>query len=275
MNKLTKGGLMTIVATLSLATAQAAQFSNIVGYHTATVLGNSDAVISSPYDNAAGIKTFNQLFPANLSGLSYSNSTPGASGRRTEVLVLQYNTVGENKSPADTYFYQNSGWRRQGASLTVNFGASNVVNSAQYVILRNRGNAGSLTYVAHGTLEQGALSNSIPTAAVKNDLYVSPGRATTLTFDDLQLGGTAAFVTSTPGASGRKDELLTFNNGAAGLNKSPADTFFYQNNSWRRQGSSLAVDYGRSNVVNGAQGFLIRKAVGTPGSANWSAIPTY
>jgi uncharacterized protein (TIGR02597 family) len=268
---------MMTIAALSVATAQAAQQSNIVGYHTVTVLGNSDAIVSSPFDNAAGAKTFDQMFPANLSGLSYSNSLSGtAAGRRTEVLVLNYDGIGENKSAANTFFYFNNGWRRQGAPLTVNFGPSNVVSAAQYVLVRNTNNSTPLTHVSFGNLASGEVTASIPTAAVKNDLYVSPGRATALTFADLQLGGTPAFASSTTAtAAGRRDEVLVFDNTAAGVNKSSANTFFYFNNGWRRQGSPATVDFSSSNAVAGATGFLIRKAGGTPGAANWTSIPTY
>lgn len=272
-----KSGLIATVAALGVVTAQSAQYSNIVGYHTVTVPGNSDAVISSPYDNAAGVKTFDQLFPANLAGLSYIASvSPAAGGRRTEVLLLRYDQVGVNKSAEATYFYFNGGWRKQGAPVTVNFGASNAVNSAQYMLIRNTNNSNPLTFVAFGNLSEGEVTTSISTAATKNDLYVSPGRAAPLTFADLQLGGTAAFVSSvSPAAGGRRDELLVFNNSATGINKSAADTYFYFNNGWRRQGSPVTVDFSNSNVVNGATGFLLRKYEGTPGSVNWTTIPVY
>src|SRR5262245_38412311 len=95
------GGILLAALVLLEGSARAAQNSNAVGYDKVTVLANSDAVVSAPFSNTGAPKTLDQMFPGSLAGLSYLASTsPTAGGRKTEVLVPDFTTVLDNKSPA-------------------------------------------------------------------------------------------------------------------------------------------------------------------------------
>ncbi len=89
-----------------------------------------------------------------------------------------------------------------------------------------------------------------------------------MTLASLKLGGTSAFVTSTsPGV--HKDELLVYNNSAAGMNKSASATYYFYNNAWRKSGASASLSFDSEPVPAGAA-LIIRKAAGTAGSAQWN-----
>ena len=213
--------------------------------------------------------TLDGVFPAELKGRAYEASA-SLLARKTEVLVPSSNP-GINKSAGATYYYYNNAWRKVGASPAVNQGGT-VLSPDSYFIVRNNGGT-QLTFVSAGTVQAIALARVIPTDTSKNDVPAVTGRVTPVTLAQLGLGGTAAFQTSTSILT-RKDELLVFDNGATGINKSAAATYFYYNGAWRKVGASPATSFDGEVLPAGAA-VIIRKAAGTAGSSTWTQVSPY
>ncbi len=214
-------------------------------------------------------QTLNTVFPAGLAGVSYLTSV-SASIRKTEVLTMDNLNVAINKSSSATYYHLSGAWRRAGSAG--GFG-SIVLPPDQPFVLRNKGNASALLLMMNGQYATGHWGRLIPThASLSNDLYVNSGRPIAVTLNELMLGGTAAFASSSS-ASVRADELLVFDNAATGQNKSATATFYYLAGVWRQAGSG--ADWGNLPVIGPGTGFIIRKKNGAPGLAVWSAAAPY
>ena len=76
------------------------------------------------------------------SGLTNAfTATTSLGSRNDELLVFDNSVQQKNKGPSATYFYYNNGWRKVGASVSVNFGASNVFQAASGAIVRKQTNS--------------------------------------------------------------------------------------------------------------------------------------
>jgi uncharacterized protein (TIGR02597 family) len=231
-------------------------------------------------------QTLNSLFPASLQGTSFIQS-PSASIRRTEVLALNLNGIGINKSSVASYYYINQagtnvGWRLVAASPAqlVDVGHT-VIPPGSYMILRNKGVTNTLVCLPAGTVEFGKVGRTLITRSVQNDYYVSSERPVDLTLNQLGLGGTAAFQSS-PSPSIRRDTILMFDNDATGQNKSASATYYYINQAgtnvgWRLVAPAPAslVDVGDDILVKAGQGFILRKATGTASTNDWTVAAPY
>lgn len=109
----------------------------------------------------------------------------------------------------------------------------------------------------------------------QQDNVIAIPRPVDVSLNDLNLGGTTAFVSSTGTLSpDRKDELLVFDNAQALRNKAPSATYFYYNGAWRAQ-SDVTADAGTDIIPKGA-GFIIRKAQTVVGATHmWKNTPSY
>ncbi len=207
-------------------------------------------------------QTLGSVFPDGHVGYSFAASS-SAFVRPFEVL-LPSTASGTNKAPALTYYFLSSAqeWRQVGATGS----KDNVVLAPQsYFILRNK-TAGDLTFVATGVVPTGTLVQSIPVQSVKNDVYVTASNPLPIALNDLNLGGTPAFKTSSS-LFVRQDELLVYNNGLAALNKAPSATYFYYAGTWRKvaAGSPIVND-----IIPAGAAIVLRKVSGTPASFDWS-----
>jgi uncharacterized protein (TIGR02597 family) len=71
-------------------------------------------------------------------------------------------------------------------------------------------------------------------------------------------------------ATGRRDQLLVFNNAATGFNKSASATYYYLTNSGWRSTTTGNTNVG-SAVIPAAVGYVIRKATNNgTGSSFWT-----
>jgi len=258
------------------------KWSTIVNNTTDTLELETGLTIASP--NTYRIEqhwTLNNVFRPWLEGTSFFTSTPQGLGVNYKTQVLTYNTTttGANQSAPNTYYYLNSAWRKT-PNKTVDVG-NTILRPEEFMFLRNSGTNVVLTFFALGEVQEGTLRKSLATLSGANDIYVGTGRPVTMTLAQLGLGGTAAFQSSTKSGIPiiYKDLILVYNNTATGANKSPADTYFYLeatgNVGWRKTGRPNTEDWGSSNVVFAAEGFVIRKAGGTPTVNEWSATAPY
>jgi len=234
-------------------------------------VGNGDTFKVYPHQTLA------KVFPGGMADVAFeasANATVGA--RRTEVL-LPSDAIGINKSSSATYYYINwnhptlgliKGWRLSGGTLTSDMGGV-VIKPDSYMIVRNNG-AEELTYISKGAVPSETIGMIVRTETSAYDLNFTSGRPVPVSLDDMGLEDVIeASANATVGA--RKDELLVFNNAAAGKNKSSAATYYYIHwnhptlgllKGWRLSGGTLTADMGHVTIDPSA-GVIIRKAAGT------------
>lgn len=217
--------------------------------------------------------TLNELFPPAGATTSWSgtplvpnghaivaSTSRFASGRKTELLLPDLQATGTNIAPNKTYYVFNSGWRQQGASFTEDFGAIRLTPDA-YFIARHPSSVTSPTSFRNlGEVEMGTFAIPLSThTTLYQDNAIALPRPLDVPLNALGLVS-GAFVPSTSRfASGRKDELLIFNNSSSAFNKAPDRTYYYFDSGWRKVGESHLTDFG-TDVIPAAGGFLIRKA---------------
>lgn len=199
------------------------------------------------------------------------------SGRRTEVLFPNYAGTGINLSTSGTYYIHNGGWRRHGKPMTTDFGSVLLVPDYFFNIRHSSSVSKSTTLRASG--EVGMEIQSIPLNTrndTRQDNFIALKRPVNVTLDELSLGGTQGFVSSTTAfPSGRRDELLVFSNEVAARNKSASATYYHFNGAWRRHGRPITNNYGGDHIP-AAFGFIVRKYQTVGGeTAFWSNPPSY
>lgn len=210
--------------------------------------------------------TLATLMPDNLAGISFvasANSFP--SSRRTEILLPDLSGTGTDRS-ATKYYYRSGAWYLSGGG-----NADAVILPPQtLMILRNTNNASELTFVALGDAQDGTSVTGLAIAnGVNNDNYVATTSPIDLTLDQLNLGGTAAFVASANSfPSSRRDELILFDNSATGVDKLASGTkYYYRSGAWYLSGGGLAG----STVVPAGSAIVVRKYKGASDTTvNWT-----
>jgi uncharacterized protein (TIGR02597 family) len=216
--------------------------------------------------------TLGTLFPAADAGVSFTAS-PSIASIRTSILTPDLQTAGINLAAGKVYFFYNSAWRQSGQSLTVSKN-DDILIPDTYFIVRNGADAGTLTHAGSVVMKKTVLP-LLTQSSAKQDNAVALARPLPVRLNDAGLISSNAFTPSTSPAL-RKDELLVFDNTAAGKNKAASAVYYYYNNAWRRVGQPATADYGSDIVFSADTGVLIRKAAsGTGQAVNWSHSPSY
>ena len=216
--------------------------------------------------------TLGQVFPAGDQNVSFTPSGLTGGNRRTQILFPNIVGTGINRAPQAPFFFATNAADPTNPAVSfwrnVNTGATNQDNRPilpdSYIIVRNPTNAGTnLKLTVAGNVNVGATAVQLDSVnGTTNDNYVSLGRPTDITLDNLGLVSSGAFLPSTSfTGGGRRDQLLIYNNAQIGTNKSPqTQVFFYvggTNNYW------ASTTTGTTNVgsvlIPGAIGYIVRK----------------
>jgi uncharacterized protein (TIGR02597 family) len=202
------------------------------------------------------------LFPASSANASF---VPSASAfvRQTQILFPDVAGSGINRSANQTFYFLNGAWRKVGQPTTSSFDTQ-PISPDSYIIVRNSATAPTgLKLVVAGSVNTSPTTIQIDRLTTgKNDNYVSTARPLDQTLDQTGIFESGSF-TASANAFVRQDELLVFNNGASGINKSASATYYYLSGSgWRKVGSS---DPAGSDLIAAGAALVIRK--NTSGSA--------
>jgi uncharacterized protein (TIGR02597 family) len=227
--------------------------------------------------------TLNELFnpaasttdPLTTGNAIVASTSQLAAGRRTSVLLPDMTSAGINLAPTTTYYVNGGIWKKQGSGAT-DFGGDQLWPDSYFIIRNPSAVTSPTTYTVTGEVEVGEFDVALGTqAGTSQDNFVGIPRAVDVALNDLNLGGTAAFVDSTSQlAAGRRDQLLVFNNAASGQNKAPVTTYYRNAGLWKKQGGG-ATDFG-ADVIPAGSGFIIRKyQSGTGATANWDNTAAY
>jgi uncharacterized protein (TIGR02597 family) len=207
----------------------------------------------------------------------------GLSARRTTILIPDLAGAGTNLAPTQVfYIHENAGdlsktWRNANTPAA-NSGSYQLWPDTYFIIRHPSAVTASTTYTATGEVESGDFSVSLSTRAVgAQDNFVGIPRPVDVSLGNLNLGGTSGFMTSTGvGASGRRDQLLIFDNQIALRNKVPSLTYFYYSGKWLRPGDINATPTRENEVIAAGVGFIIRKyQTGTGATAIWNNAVAY
>ncbi|MCU0781339.1 MAG: TIGR02597 family protein, partial [Akkermansiaceae bacterium] len=161
-------------------------------------------------------------------------------------------------------------WRRVGAPAATDFDSTQLIPDRFFIVHHPTSVTQATTYKVNAHDDIYKFNVRLLTCSTsRQETPVGLLRPVDLELNDLNLGGTPAFMTSLSMLiSGRRDELLMYDNAAAGFNKGPSARYFYFDGKWLKQGAGNA-DHG-GDVIPAGWGFVIRKYSGTGASVNWT-----
>lgn len=249
--------------------------ANTAGTLTVDLNGGTIAAVSGARLEVLKFWTLNELFPLARSTTSAATTgtaivaTADVDEIMTQVLIPNISGVGINLAPTNTYFLMSgSGWKRFGSSIGTDFGNTFLWPDV-YFIIRNPSAVGASTnYTVSGECEMGKMVIPLSTRiAGQQDNFVGIPRGVDVTLNQLNLGGTSSFVTTTD-VDDIQDQLMVFNNASAVQNRAPSATYYYYNGAWRKFGQSAASNFG-TDVISVGSGFMIRKAPTNDGATHF------
>lgn len=225
--------------------------------------------------------TLGEVFPATDQNISFTPSGATGPSRRTQVLLPNITGTGINRAPASFLFFVTNAadptnpavsYWRSASTGTTNMNGT-VLLPDSYFTVRNPTNAGTnLSVTIAGNVNTGAASVQLDSVAgIANDNYVSLGRPTDITLNDLGLVQSGAFLQSLNATGpGRRDQLLVISNSAPGINKAPSVFYYYITNAGWRSTATGTNDVG-TNVIPAAIGYIVRKVSNNvPGTQFWT-----
>lgn len=197
-----------------------------------------------------------------------------ASGLRTQVLYPNLNGSGINLAPSVGYFLNGASWRRSDDKNN-NYNDTVLLPGTYFIIRHPAAVTSNTTYTVSGEVDGGSFVLPLATlGGGSQDNFIALPRAVDITLNDLGLGGSAAFMSSTSYfASGLRDQLLVYDNSLQVANKAPSAGYYYYGG-WRKSGGGSS-DRG-SDVIPAGAGFVIRKYQSGDGFSDfWTNTPNY
>jgi len=196
-------------------------------------------------------------------------------GRRTEVLIPNYAAAGINLPPEGRYYIHNGIWKRSNSGNN-NFGLMRIYPDAHIRISHPPSVDHPTVFRNQGEVE--VFRASIPLSTLPDgsqDNYIALPRPIPLQLNQLNLLGTSAFMASTNTlGTGRRDEVLVFDNELKLRNKSPSARYYVHNGIWKLSNGGN-TDRGTDEIPAGA-GIIIRKyQSGDGATVFWDNLPTY
>ena len=257
---------------------------------TLTVDLNGDdvsAVVATDTILLAAYWTLNTLFPpadattdpATTKIAIVASTTRFTTGRMTELLLPDLQGDGTNLAPNQTFYILSGVWRKPG-DTTTDYGTTRIHPDSYFIVRHTSRVTAGTTYLCLGEVEMGNFGIPLSTQSTtglntRQDNFVAVPRPINLTLNQLGLVPDAFVASTTRFTTGRKDELLVFNNASQAFNKAASATYYYYNNAWRKQGADYTIDFG-TDVIPAGAGFMVRKAPTAGGVTSfWKNPATY
>jgi len=225
--------------------------------------------------------TLGQIFPASDQNVSFTPSGTSGLNRRTQVLTPNITGTGVNRAAGATYFFVTNAadptnpavsyWRST-ATGTTNQDATPILPDSYFTVRQTTNSGTNLALTVAGNVNTGAMAVQLDSTGTNaNDNYVSLGRPTDITLNDLGLIQSGAFLQSlNTSGLGRRDQLLIISNSTIGFNKAASVTYYYVTNSGWKSTATGTNDVGAS-VIPSAIGYIVRKVSNNaPGTQFWT-----
>ncbi len=182
-----------------------------------------------------------------------------ASGRRTEVLLPDQVSIGANLAPNQIFYIYSGAWRKVSKPSTENHGPTPLLPDTYFIVRHTVNVTAGTTYKCAGEVELGVLAIPLSTqTTVTQDNFVAIPRPIDVTLTDLELVAPAFVASTSHLGSGRKDQLLVFNNELQARNKAASASYYYYAGDWYKVGTQ-GVTFNDAVIPAGA-GFMVRKA---------------
>lgn len=238
-------------------------------YYTVTSNTSGALTVNTAGDDVSGVVagdtfklfqhyTLNTLFPFNdatKNPLTASLNTL-ATGRRSQVIIPDNNFEGINLPAQGTYYFTSTGWIRAAAGNPVSNDV--ILYPDEFIIVRQPATVASdVTVVFTGEVSTNALALPLATRTAgtrDNALALTRPVDVTLAASGLAAGFVESLNTL---ATGRRDQLIVFDNTQIGFNKSAARTYYRFGGNWIR--AAAGNPNANAEVLSAGSGFIVRK----------------
>ncbi len=239
----------------------------------AAEVADLDGLLSNGLVSVIPAWTLDSLFPPASQTTFHPSTGPLASKRGSELLFFDNTTAGTSLAPSRRFYVTSSGWFEVGSYAP----ADNVALSpGQAFLVRHPEVADATEFIPHQQVYGGPVTLPVRTDAGKAvDTMLALPRPVPITLADIGAGGPVE-ESATTASNDRKDQLLVYDNSAAGLNKQPTTTYFRVGGEWRKDDEGDGFPVSDAVSIEPSAGLLLRKAAGgTGGVLHWTHAPTY
>lgn len=202
--------------------------------------------------------TLDQLFPPGRQTTIHLSTGRLSSGRGSEILFFNEEGEGVRLAPSRRFFLNEDGWIEVGGYTPA---GEVVVAPGQSFLIRHPAGRADTVFVTTQQVYTGPVSLPVRvTAGKRQDTPVAPPRPVAVQLASLDFENTTFEESPALDVGSRRDELLVFDNTAAGLNKKPSATYFRSGGKWIEDTDGYPdADADR---IEPSVGLLIRKAGG-------------
>ena len=220
--------------------------------------------------------TLDTLFPPSSQHTIHVSSGTLGYQQKTKILIPNVTATGINLPAEGVYFLTSQGWKQ---SLQGYPSAGNaLLPPGLPFIIRHPSGVEATVFEPEGRVLRAADSlGLVQSQSVRQDNTVAVLRPVDVALKDSGLDQNAFVASTSHDAAGRKDELLVFDNSAAGFNKIPSATYYKVGSAWFLEQGKGAENTNADDVkaLAASAGLIIRKAQGADSGAIWTNQPTY
>lgn len=216
--------------------------------------------------------TLSTLFPR-INQTIHRSSGFLVSGRRTEILFFDRETVDMNLAPSRKFFQTITGWREVASGFPQ--ADDVIVAPGLSFVIRHAANSGDTRYVAHQWVDAEDRAYSLETDATRvRDHHLGLTRPVPIRLGDLDLVPPFFAESASTDPGDRADELHVYDNTVAAVNRQASAVYFRLADEWVRDeaGFPMADD----DEIDAGAGLMIRKApTVSGGKLVWINAPRY
>ncbi|HRY46596.1 MAG TPA: TIGR02597 family protein [Candidatus Paceibacterota bacterium] len=229
-----------------------------------TILGNTEdtLMVDLNDDTLGGISVGDSI--AVVPYWTLSTLMPGGKGihvstspliRKSEILFVNVDGIGINRSASKTFFYYGDSWKQFGQGLA-NKNDEVLLPDVYFIVRHNISTATSLTLSGEVLNSSWTMPVTVNSVA-KQDNFIGLPRPVMTSLNNSGLIESGAFQSSSSPLF-RVDELLVFDNAVIGKNRSASATYYHYNGAWRKFGAGL-TDVGNLPILGPGVAAIIRK----------------
>ena len=243
----------------------AGSYFSVVSNTPSSITVNLDGLTPSSSDilsiEVRPFWTLNTLFPPSSANVSFVPSTgTTTAGRRTQLLLPDNISTGQNRSLSRVYFYNPtlSDWVLTTATSTR--AGDQIIEPSGYLVLRNTGGTPpTLAITTSGAVLTDPMGIYLATSSTRiNDNYLTLPRASDYKLSEIGFTDTNFVQSTSKTTGGRRDTVLVLNQTGSGLNRAPSKVYFKFGNAWY---DTTATANPVDPVIPAGSALIVRKVV--------------
>lgn len=243
----------------------AGSYFTVVSNTSSSITVNLDGLTPSSSDilsiEVRPFWTLNTLFPPSAANVSFVPSTgTTTAGRRTQLLLPDNISTGQNRSLSSVYFYNPTLADWVLTTATNVRAGDRIVEPSGYLVLRNTGGTPpTLSVTTAGAVLTDPVGIYLATSSTRiNDNYLTLPRASNYKLSEMGFTDSNFVQSTSKTTGGRRDTVLIIDQTGSGLNRAPSKVYFRFGNAWY---DTTATANPVDPVIPAGSAIIVRKVV--------------